>query len=107
VRTIRGLERVDVIYRRINDTFLDPDAFDKDSVLGVPGFMRAWRAQTVALANAPGAGVADDKVVYAYVPQIIKYYLSEDAILPNVPDASAARGREPQASFAAISRSGW
>ena len=85
MRTIRGLERVDVIYRRINDTFLDPECFDKDSVLGVPGVMRAWRAGTVALANAPGAGVADDKVVYAYVPQIIEYYLGEKAILPNVP----------------------
>jgi uncharacterized circularly permuted ATP-grasp superfamily protein len=85
VRTIRGLERVDVIYRRINDTFLDPECFEKDSVLGVPGLMRAWRAQTVALANAPGAGVADDKVVYAYVPKIIEYYLGEKAILPNVP----------------------
>jgi uncharacterized circularly permuted ATP-grasp superfamily protein len=85
VRTIRGLERVDVIYRRINDTFLDPEAFDKESVLGVPGLMRAWRAQNVALANAPGAGVADDKVVYAYVPRIIEYYLGEPAILPNVP----------------------
>jgi len=85
VRTIRGLERVDVIYRRVNDTFLDPECFDEGSVLGVPGLMRAWRAQTVALANAPGAGVADDKVVYAYVPKIIEYYLHEDAILPNVP----------------------
>ena len=85
MRTIRGLERVDVIYRRINDTFLDPECFDKDSALGVPGLMRAWRAGNVALANAPGAGVADDKVVYAYVPQIIEYYLGEKAILPNVP----------------------
>ena len=85
VRTIRGLERVDVIYRRVNDTFLDPECFEKDSVLGVPGLMRAWRAQNVALANAPGAGVADDKVVYAYVPKIIEYYLGEQAILPNVP----------------------
>jgi uncharacterized circularly permuted ATP-grasp superfamily protein len=85
VRTIRGLERVDVIYRRINDTFLDPECFEKDSALGVSGLMRAWRAQNVALANAPGAGVADDKVVYAYVPKIIEYYLGEKAILPNVP----------------------
>jgi uncharacterized circularly permuted ATP-grasp superfamily protein len=85
VRTIRGLERVDVIYRRINDTFMDPECFDKSSVLGVPGLMRAWRAGNVALANAPGAGVADDKVVYAYVPRIIEYYLGEKAILPNVP----------------------
>jgi uncharacterized circularly permuted ATP-grasp superfamily protein len=85
VRTIRGLERVDVIYRRVNDKFLDPEVFDTDSVLGVPGLMRAWRAQTVALANAPGAGVADDKVVYAFVPKLIEYYLREEAILPNVP----------------------
>ena len=85
VRAIRGLERVDVIYRRVNDTFLDPECFEKDSMLGVPGLMRAWRAQNVALANAPGAGVADDKVVYAYVPAIIQYYLGEDTILPNVP----------------------
>ena len=85
VRTIRGLERVDVIYRRINDTFLDPECFNRDSVLGVPGLMRAWRAQKVALANAPGSGVADDKVVYAYVPKIIEFYLDEEAILPNVP----------------------
>jgi uncharacterized circularly permuted ATP-grasp superfamily protein len=85
VRTIRGLERVDVIYRRLNDTFLDPECFEKDSLLGVPGLMRAWRAQNVALANAPGAGVADDKVVYAFVPAIIQYYLGEDPILPNVP----------------------
>jgi uncharacterized circularly permuted ATP-grasp superfamily protein len=85
VRTIRGLERVDVIYRRINDTFLDPEVFEKDSVLGVPGIMRAWRAHNVALANAPGAGVADDKVVYAYVPDIIRYYLGEEPLIPNVP----------------------
>ena len=85
VRAIRGLERVDVIYRRVNDTYLDPECFEKDSVLGVPGLMRAWRAQNVALANAPGAGVADDKVVYAFVPAIIEYYLREDPILLNVP----------------------
>jgi uncharacterized circularly permuted ATP-grasp superfamily protein len=85
MRTIDGLERVDVIYRRINDTFLDPEAFEPDSVLGVPGLMRAWKAGNVALANAPGAGVADDKVVYAYVPEIIRYYLDQNPILPNVP----------------------
>ena len=85
MRTVAGLSRVDVIYRRIDDLFLDPEAFDPDSLLGVPGVMRAWFAGNVALANAPGAGVADDKVVYAYVPQIIKYYLDEDPILPNVP----------------------
>jgi len=85
MRTIEGLTRVDVIYRRIDDLFLDPEAFNPDSMLGVPGLLRAWKAGKVALANAPGAGVADDKVVYAYVPEIIRYYLGEEAILPNVP----------------------
>ena len=85
MRTIEGLQRVDVIYRRIDDLFIDPEVFKPDSMIGVPGLMRAWRKGNVALANAPGAGVADDKVVYAYVPQIIKYYLGEDALLPNVP----------------------
>ena len=82
--TIAGPERVDVIYRRIDDLFLDPEAFHADSVVGVPGLMRAWRAGKVALANAPGAGVADDKVVYAYVPEIIRYYLNEEPLIPNV-----------------------
>jgi len=85
MRTIEGLVRVDVIYRRIDDLFLDPEAFDKDSMLGVPGLLRAWKAGNVALANAPGAGVADDKVVYAYVPAIIEYYLKQKPIIPNVP----------------------
>ncbi len=85
MRTTRGFEKVDVIYRRIDDDFLDPLAFRKDSVLGVPGLMDAYRAGTVALANAPGTGVADDKVVYAYVPRIIKYYLDQEPIIPNVP----------------------
>ncbi|WP_446810161.1 circularly permuted type 2 ATP-grasp protein [Methylomonas sp. 2BW1-5-20] len=85
MRTIKGLEKVDVIYRRIDDLFLDPEVFHKDSVLGVKGLMRAWKAGNVALANAPGAGVADDKVVYAYVPEMIRYYLNEEPILPNVP----------------------
>lgn len=84
MKTVAGLERVDVIYRRIDDLFLDPEAFLPDSMLGVPGIMRAWRAGNVSLANAPGAGVADDKVVYAFVPQIIKYYLDQDPIIPNV-----------------------
>lgn len=84
MKTINGPERVDVIYRRIDDLFLDPEAFNKDSVLGVPGLIRAWRSGNVALANAPGAGVADDKVVYAYVPKLIEYYLNEKPILPNV-----------------------
>lgn len=85
MRTISGLRRVDVIYRRIDDDFLDPEAFRSDSVLGVPGLMRAWRAGNVGIANAPGAGVADDKVVYAFVPQVIHYYLNEQPIIPNVP----------------------
>ncbi|MGZ8152607.1 MAG: circularly permuted type 2 ATP-grasp protein [Methylovulum sp.] len=85
MRTIQGLEKVDVIYRRIDDDFIDPEVFRKDSVLGVSGLMRAWKAGNVALANAPGAGVADDKVVYAYVPEMIRYYLNEEPILPNVP----------------------
>ena len=84
MRTISGLEPVHVIYRRIDDLFIDPEAFHPDSVLGVPGLMRAWKAGKVALANAPGAGVADDKVVYAYVPDIIRYYLNEEPILKNV-----------------------
>ena len=84
MKTIAGLERVDVIYRRIDDLFLDPEVFDKSSVLGVPGLMRAWQAGNVALANAPGAGVADDKVIYAFVPQVIKYYLDQDPLIPNV-----------------------
>ncbi len=85
MKTIYGLKRVDVIYRRIDDDFLDPEVFRKDSTLGVPGLMRAWRAGKVGIANAPGAGVADDKVVYAFVPELIRYYLNEDAIIPNVP----------------------
>ncbi|MEC7460184.1 MAG: circularly permuted type 2 ATP-grasp protein [Pseudomonadota bacterium] len=85
MRTVAGLSQVDVIYRRIDDLFLDPLAFRKDSVLGVPGLFNAWKKGNVALANAPGAGVADDKIIYTYVPKIIKYYLDEDPILPNVP----------------------
>jgi len=84
MRTIQGLQRVDVIYRRIDDQFIDPEAFRKDSVLGVPGLMRAWRAGNVGLANAPGAGVADDKVVYAFVGEFIRYYLDQEPQLPNV-----------------------
>jgi uncharacterized circularly permuted ATP-grasp superfamily protein len=83
--TTRGLKKVDVIYRRIDDDFLDPKHFNPDSMLGVSGLMDAYRSGNVTLANAPGTGVADDKAVYAYVPKIIKYYLGEDAILDNVP----------------------
>jgi uncharacterized circularly permuted ATP-grasp superfamily protein len=85
MRTTKGFERVDVIYRRVDDDFLDPLAFRPDSLLGVPGLFDAFRAGRVALANAPGTGIADDKVVYAYVPKIIRYYLSEDPVLSNVP----------------------
>ncbi|MGE0483615.1 MAG: circularly permuted type 2 ATP-grasp protein [Gammaproteobacteria bacterium] len=84
MRTIAGPSRVDVIYRRIDDLFLDPEVFNPDSALGVSGLMRAWLKGKVALANAPGAGVADDKAVYTYVPDLIRYYLGEEPIIPNV-----------------------
>jgi len=84
MKTIRGLTRVDVIYRRMDDDYLDPLAFRADSMLGVPGVMGAYRAGNVALANAVGNGVADDKAVYAYVPEFIRYYLGEEPILSNV-----------------------
>jgi uncharacterized circularly permuted ATP-grasp superfamily protein len=85
MRTTRGLRRVDVIYRRIDDTFIDPRAFNPDSMLGVPGIIEVYRAGRVSLCNAPGTGVADDKVIYAYVPKLIRYYLSEEPLLANVP----------------------
>ena len=85
MRTTRGLKPVDVLYRRIDDDFLDPTCFRADSLLGVPGIMELYQRGRVALVNAPGTGVADDKVVYAYVPDMIRYYLDQDAILPNVP----------------------
>ncbi|MDA0834892.1 MAG: circularly permuted type 2 ATP-grasp protein [Planctomycetota bacterium] len=85
MRTTSGFERVDVVYRRIDDDFIDPLVFREDSALGVEGLMEVYRRGHVALANAPGTGVADDKVIYAYVPKMIKYYLNEEAILPNVP----------------------
>ena len=84
MKTIRGLNRVDVIYRRIDDEFLDPLAFRRDSLLGVPGLMGAYRSGNVALANAVGNGVADDKAIYAYVPEFIRYYLGEEPILRTV-----------------------
>ncbi|HTL52936.1 MAG TPA: circularly permuted type 2 ATP-grasp protein [Planctomycetota bacterium] len=84
-RTTKGFQRVDVLYRRVDDDFLDPKVFRADSQLGVPGLMEVYRAGRVALANAPGTGIADDKAVYAYVPKIIKYYMGSDPILPNVP----------------------
>jgi uncharacterized circularly permuted ATP-grasp superfamily protein len=84
MRTTEGLRRVDVIYRRVDDDFIDPLTFRRDSSLGVAGLFNAYRAGNVVIANAPGTGVADDKAVYAFVPEIIRYYLGEDAILPNV-----------------------
>ena len=84
MNTISGPVRVDVIYRRVDDLFLDPEVFRSDSVVGVPGLLRAWRAGNVAIVNSPGTGVADDKVIYAYVPRIIRYYLGEDPLIPNV-----------------------
>ena len=85
MRTTKGLQRVDVIYRRIDDDFIDPKAFRADSLLGVPGLMEVYRSGKVAIANALGTGVADDKVIYSYVPAMIHYYLSEEPILANVP----------------------
>lgn len=84
MRTTKGLKQIDILYRRIDDTFLDPTVFNPDSVLGAAGMFAAYRAGHLALINAPGTGVADDKVVYAYVPEIIKYYLNEEIIIPNV-----------------------
>lgn len=85
MRTTEGLKRVDVLYRRIDDDFLDPEVFRSDSMLGVPGMFKVYKEGRVAIANAPGTGVADDKAVYAYVPRIVKYYLDQDIMLPNVP----------------------
>ncbi len=85
MQTTKGLEQIDVLYRRIDDVFLDPMAFNSDSLLGVPGLFEAYKAGNIGIANAPGTGVADDKAVYAYVPRIIKYYLDQDPILNNVP----------------------
>jgi uncharacterized circularly permuted ATP-grasp superfamily protein len=85
LKTTTGLQRVDVIYRRIDDDFLDPLVFRSDSALGIAGVINAWRAGNVAIVNAPGSGIADDKAVYPYVPDIIKYYLGQQPILNNVP----------------------
>ena len=94
MRTTEGPKRVDVIYRRLDDDFLDPLAFRPDSILGVPGLMNAYRAGNVTLANAVGTGVADDKAIYSYMPEIIRFYLGEEPILKNVP---TWRCREPDA----------
>jgi len=94
MKTTQGLKRVDVIYRRINAEYLDPGMFRPDSMLGVRGLMDVFRAGRVAIANMPGPGVADDKVVYAFVPEMIRYYLKEDPILPNVPTWLCSREEE-------------
>lgn len=96
MHTVAGPKLVDVIYRRVDDVFIDPTVFNKDSVLGIPGIMRAWKKGHVAIANAPGSGVADDKAVYAYVPDMIRYYLDQDAILPNVPTYLCDREKDRQ-----------
>jgi uncharacterized circularly permuted ATP-grasp superfamily protein len=93
MRTTEGPKRVDVIYRRIDDDFLDPLTFKPDSALGVPGLMNAYRSGNVTLANAVGAGVADDKAVYTYMPEIVRFYLGQEPILKNVP---TWRCREPE-----------
>lgn len=104
MRTTQGLKRVDVIYRRVDDDFLDPEAFRPDSLLGVPGLMDAYRQGRVTLVNAPGTGVADDKVIYSYVPRIVRYYLGEDAILPNVPTYVCADSQQRDHVLANIER---
>ncbi|MGJ8634429.1 MAG: circularly permuted type 2 ATP-grasp protein [Luteolibacter sp.] len=94
MRTTKGLVRVDVIYRRIDDDFIDPIVFRKDSVLGVPGLMNSYMAGNVALANAVGTGIADDKVIYHFVPKMIEYYLGQKPILPNVPTYLASEEKD-------------
>lgn len=94
IRTTKGFEPINSIYRRIDDDFMDPLVFRPDSLIGVPGLFQAYRKGNIALANAPGTGVADDKAVYAYVPEIIKYYLGEDSILNNVPTYLCNREKE-------------
>lgn len=94
MRTTMGQQRVDVIYRRLDDDFLDPSVFRPDSMLGVPGLFHAFQAGGVALANAPGTGIADDKVIYAFVPDMIRYYLAEEPILPNVPTYVCCRDED-------------
>ncbi len=100
MRTTRGFQKVDVIYRRIDDDFIDPLVFRPESMLGIPGLTEVYRKGRVALANALGTGVADDKVVYAYVPKMIKYYLDEDIILPNVPTYVCWEDKEREHSIA-------
>lgn len=92
--TTKGLKRIDVLYRRIDDDFIDPTVFRPDSLLGVKGLIDVYKKGRIAMANAPGTGIADDKVIYAYVPEIIKYYMNEDPILPNVPTYICERKKD-------------
>lgn len=94
MKTTKGLKKIDVIYRRIDDTFMDPNSFRPDSLLGVKGIFEAYKRGNVALANTPGTGVADDKVIYSFAPEIIKYYLGEDPIIPNVPTYLCSKGKD-------------
>jgi len=99
LKTTKGLQRVDVIYRRIDDDFLDPLIFRSDSALGIAGIINAWRAGNVAIVNAPGSGIADDKAVYPYVPEIIRYYLGQQPILKNVPTFQMTNPRDREYVF--------
>src|ERR1700739_3726644 len=94
MRTTKGLQPVHVIYRRLDDDFLDPTVFRKDSLLGVPGLIRAYRAGNVSLANSIGTGIADDKVMYYFVPRMIQYYLKQEPIIPNVPTYLASEEKD-------------
>jgi len=94
MKTIKGLQQVDVVYRRVDDDFLDPLCFRPDSMLGVPGIMNAYRAGNVAIANAPGTGIADDKAIYTYIPEMIRFYLNEDPILKNIPTYVLSREKD-------------
>ncbi len=104
MRTTKGLQQIDVLYRRVDDTFLDPTVFNPDSVLGAAGMFAAYRAGNLALVNAPGTGVADDKVVYAYVPDMVKYYLGEEMWLKNVETYLCWRDKDRQYVLANIEK---
>ena len=94
MKTVDGPVRVDVVYRRIDEEFMDPEIFRSDSTLGVPGIMRAWKSGNLSIANAPGSGVADDKAIYRYVPEMIKFYLNESPIISNVRTYLCSDSRE-------------
>lgn len=96
IKTMKGLQQVDVVYRRVDDEFLDPLNFRSDSMLGVPGIMNAYRAGNVAITNAPGTGIADDKAIYTYVPDMIRFYLNEEPILQNIPTYVLSRENEKE-----------